>query len=166
MTSTTAYTTSYTTHSPEDARWTPSNGMLASAVYALSCAFTHRHPHAKQCLAATGDATAAVLNPSTPASNTNTNTNNGGTALHQLVAVGLSRSIVPVARWVTLGLAGALLSSAKNAGMYVVLLYVLFAQIVVNCTGGARTFRSYFTTILLMIVAPTSCLTVTQARVR
>ncbi|KAJ1430992.1 hypothetical protein B484DRAFT_448568 [Ochromonadaceae sp. CCMP2298] len=81
-------------------QWVPSNGMLAAAVCSLCCAFTYRHTHAKQCLASTGEAPAALLSGSASA----------GTTLHQLVTLGISRSVVPVVRWLCLGVAGSLLS--------------------------------------------------------
>jgi hypothetical protein len=88
--------------------WVPSNGMLAAAVCSLCCAFTYKHTHAKQCLASTGEAPAAVLNGSSSASGT-------GTTLHQLITLGISRSVVPVVRWLCLGVAGSLLSGVGSA---------------------------------------------------
>ena len=106
--------------------WVPSNGMLAAAIYSLCCAFTHNHAHAKQCLASTGEAAAAVLKVSSNNNNNSlsmaavstnaTSASTSGTSLHLLVALGLSRNVAPVARWLSLGIAGSLLSSARNLG--------------------------------------------------
>lgn len=104
-----------------DDLWVPSNGMLASAISALCCAFTYHHTHAKQCFASTGDAAAAVLGgtragKSAATASTQSQQGQGGTALHQLISVGISRSFVPVTRWLCLSMAGSLLSGARSLG--------------------------------------------------
>lgn len=97
-----------------DPSWVPSNGVLAAGIYSLCCAFTHQHAHAKQCFLSTGEAAAAVLHTNNTAG---VGANGGtGTALHQLITLGVTRSMAPVSRWLSLGLAGSLLSGAKNTG--------------------------------------------------
>ena len=98
-----------------DPDWVPSNGVLAAGIFSLCCAFTHQHAHAKQCFLSTGEAAAAVLHTNNTAG-VGANGGGTGTALHQLITLGVTRSIAPVSRWLSLGLAGSLLSGAKNTG--------------------------------------------------
>lgn len=130
---------------PSHLLWAPSNGMLACAISSLCCAFTYQNTHAKQCFASTGDAAAAVLGAGPGGvggsagagagrlSSTNKalsaqqqpGSSGGGTALHQLISVGISRSFVPVTRWLCLSMAGSLLSGARTLGRHCTVLYIL-----------------------------------------
>lgn len=105
-----------------DGLWVPSNGMIACAISALCCGFTYENLYAKQCFVSAGDAAAAVLGTGgagrlaikAPAA---ASSQGGGTALHQLISVGISRSFVPATRWLCLAMAGSLLSGARTLGM-------------------------------------------------
>jgi hypothetical protein len=102
--------------------WVPSNGMLAAAILSLCAAFSHGHVHAKQCLASTGEVAALAIKGRAAQNQMlqqgGANLGGGaGTALHQLITLGVSRSPVSATRWLCLNLAGSLLSGAHNLGI-------------------------------------------------
>ena len=112
----------------ESNRWAPGEGMIGAAVASLCCAFTYNHMHAKQCLASTGEAAAAVINSA--ASNASQlrgrsssatlspalATSSAAASLHHLITLGTWKSTIPVTRWLYLNLAGSVVSGARNLG--------------------------------------------------
>lgn len=104
--------------------WAPSGGMISTAIASLCCAFTHQHPHAKQCFASVGEAAAAVIGASSSVSSlprgrmtgAAPGTGSSAASLHHLISLGTNRGAIPVVRWLYLNLAGSVLSGAQNLG--------------------------------------------------
>lgn len=110
-----------------NSKWIPSNGMISAAICSLCCAFSYEHLQAKLNFASSGEAPAVSLNDLGGAQPL---PGNNGTSLHQLVAMGISRSTIPVVRWLCLSLAGSLLSCSRSVVLGNPALKSTFTQII------------------------------------
>ena len=86
-----------------DEAWVPSEGHLAAAVLGLCSAFIQDNVHTKQKLIAAGESLAALQCTAVPGTA-------AGSTLHQLLSLGLSRSIHPPFRWLCFELTESLAS--------------------------------------------------------
>lgn len=115
--------------------WAPSLGMIASAIYALSSSFSSCNIGAKHHFLCKGvsssSATAAAIVKNDEASPSH---ESNGSVLHHLLSVGVNRSTLPVARWLSLGLVGSILSSSAHSstsGGHLTVLKATISQILV-----------------------------------
>ena len=108
--------------------------MIAGAIYALSSSFSSCNVGAKHhflCKGVAASVTAAIVKNDEEASQKSHESN--GSILHHLLSVGVNRSTLPVARWLSLGLVGSILSSSaqSTSGGHLTVLKATISQILV-----------------------------------
>ena len=104
--------------------------MIASAIYALSSSFSSCNVGAKLHFLCKGVAASAAIVKNDEASQRH---ESNGSVLHHLLSVGVNRSTLPVARWLSLGLVGSILSSSAHStsGGHQTVLKATISQILV-----------------------------------